>query len=128
LLILTIGLTGCGKPYESEGGLATPDSLIIHSPSAKTKQLVEAILNLPSVIRFSKTDLIQKKYDTISIYFKRGAVDENIFPIFQKGESIRLIRSLDAIKTDERPCYVFTEITVNNDEAYVYMVFDILEP
>ena len=107
--------------------MTPPDSLISHSNpiEAKTKQLVETILNLPAVIKFSKTEFIQEKYGPISIYFDQDTIGRNISTIFQRGRSLQLLHRLDSINSEVRPCYVFTKITINHDEAYAYMTFDI---
>jgi hypothetical protein len=126
-LILTLSLTECRKPHEKENELTLPDSLITNSASrnAKTKQLVETILNLPTVVKFSKADFIQEKYGTISIYFMQDTIAANISSILQKGRPLKLQHHLDSINAEERPCYVFKKINIKNDEAYVYMVLDI---
>lgn len=126
-LILIIVLAECGNPQRRESKLTVAASGISHSPSIeeKTKQLVETILNLPGVLKFSKVDLIQKTYDTIYIHFTQNATVKSSFPISVKGKQLTLLHNLGSIKTEEKPCYIFTEIKIKNNDAYAYMIFDI---
>lgn len=126
-LVFFIFLTKCGKPHENGSELTasespTTDSVVI---DLTAKQIVETVLNLPAVIKFSKADFIQKKYGTISIYFRQDSVAESISSIYQNGYSLKLVQSVDTIDTVEEPCFVFSKITIGNSEAYVYMTFDI---
>lgn len=126
-LVFLICLTKCGKPHENRSKLnasepPTIDTVLIDSTA---KQIVETVLNLPSVIKFSKADFIQKKYGPISIYFSQDSVAKSISSIYQNGYSLKLVQSVDTIDTAEEPCYVFSKITIDNNEAYVYMTFDI---
>ena len=126
-LILIIGLTKCGKLQEKEvksGALETSTADFLVSELA-TKQLIETVLNLPDVIRFCKVDLIQKKYGAAAIYFEQDSIARDISSIFQNGNSLRLVQSMDTIDSEEEPCYVFSKIVIDNNDAYVYMTFDI---
>lgn len=126
-LVLLILLTRCGKPHENGSTLTTLDTPTTDSVSmgSTTKQIVETVLNLPAVIKFSKADFIQKKYGAISIYFSQDSVAESISSIFQNGNSLKLVQSMDTIDSAEEPCYVFSKITIDNKDAYVHMTFDI---
>lgn len=126
-LVFFIFLTKCGKPHENGSKLTasepqTTDSVVIDSTA---KQIVETVLSFPAVIKFSKVDFIQKKYGPISIYFSQDSVAETISSIYQNGHSLKLVRSISTIDTTEEPCYVFSKIAIGNNEAYVYMTFDI---
>jgi hypothetical protein len=90
-----------------------------------TKELVETVLNLPGVIKFSKADYIQEKYGNISIYFSQDSIANSIPPIFQNGNPLELVYNLDTVDVAEKPCYVFTKISISNNDAYLYMTFDI---
>ena len=126
-LVFLICLTKCGKPHESAHKLPeldapTTESILMDSTA---KQIVETVLNLPAVIKFSKADFIQKKYGAISIYFSQDSVAESVSSIYQNGHPVKLVQSIDTIDTSEKPCFVFSKITISNNEAYVYMTFDI---
>lgn len=97
----------------------------VHSQlNAKKIELIETVLNLPDVIRFSKLEFIRKKYDEVYILLE-GIEDTGSIPsIRQSGKSLAVVYSMDSI-IQNKPCYVFDKIEIQGDSAYVRMTFDI---
>ncbi len=90
----------------------------------KKAQLIETVLNLPSVIKFSKLKLIQEKYNNVYIILKRSDFNDSIPPIMQNGNRLMVLNSLDSLNTEEVPCYLF-KMDIKNDTAFVNLFFGI---
>jgi hypothetical protein len=80
--------------------------------------LIETVLNLPDLIRFSKLDLVKEKHDKIFV-----AVDgcEGIPPIKQNGKALGILK-IDSVDTD-LPVYLFQKLEIHGDSAYVLVLF-----
>lgn len=89
----------------------------------KKLALIETVLNMPDVIRFSKIDLVRKKYGPIYIFIDHVEM-KDVTSIVQNGNPLRVLHSLGSV-TEGRPCYVFDRIQIYDDSARVRMKFDI---
>ena len=87
-------------------------------------ELIETILNMPAVMRFSKLEFIRKEYDEISILAKDYEIIDKGPSIRQNGQSLNVLSSADSIP-DNKPCYVFDKLELHGNAAYVRMTFDI---
>ncbi|HEX5170896.1 MAG TPA: hypothetical protein VFW11_17095 [Cyclobacteriaceae bacterium] len=87
-------------------------------------QLVENIMNLPDVIRFSKLEFIRKRYGKIYVLIKDDEGVNNVSPIMQNGHWLNALSSSDSV-ADTKPCYVFDKIELRDNAAHVRMAFDI---
>jgi len=85
--------------------------------------LLEHTLNLPSVIEFSRVELIRKKYHSIygRVYGFQLAKDS--LKINQQGMSVIFLKALDSVSTGKVPCFVFSELVVKGDTAEVRLSF-----
>ena len=127
-LVIIFGLFAClkensGSDKAVSAASATFTAEVHPRLHEKEVALIEAILNMPDVIRFSKIDLIRKKYHTVYILLDHPDM-KDITSITQRGHSLHVLQNHDAV-TEGRPCYVFDRIEIYNDSARVRMKFDI---
>jgi hypothetical protein len=84
----------------------------------KCVSLVETVLNLPDLIRFSKLDLVKEEHSKIFV-----AVDGcgKIPPIAQNGKMLDVLGT-DSVDVD-LPVYLFQKFEIHGDSAYVLVLF-----
>lgn len=127
-LCLVLILIGCSNRKSNPDEQLPTDLSAIEAhanlPDKKKVELIETVLNLPDVIRFSKLEFIRKKYGKIYIFLKDDEGMDSVSPIMQKGQLLNVLINSDSI-TDNKPCYVFDKIELQGDSAYVRMTFDI---
>lgn len=128
-IVLIFNLIGCSNHKSNPNNLSpsqvTPIKAQSNSLDKKKIQLIETVLNLPGVIKFSKLEYIRRKYGNVYILIEGNKDKDSISSIVQNGRSLSILRSLDSLRASDHPCYVFEKIDVRNDSAYVRMVFDI---
>lgn len=127
-LCIVLMLIGCSNHKSSSDQQLPTDlsSTKVHSnlQDERKIELVETILNLPDVIRFSKLEFIRKKYGKIYILLKDDGSMDSVPAIMQNGQLLNILNSSDSI-ADNKPCYVFDKIELRDNSAYVRMTFDI---
>src|SRR3970040_1992414 len=127
-IVLIFNLIGCSNQKSNPDKQLPTDLSSVKAHSIfldrKKVQLVETVLNLPDVIRFSKLEFIRKKYGKVYIFIGDNEGADSTPPIMQNGHSLSVLSSLDSI-TDTKPCYVFDKIEIRGDTASVRMRFDI---
>jgi hypothetical protein len=122
LLIIAVASNACSKnkieqndkPFFLGQDSATVDSKLV--------ELVQTVLNLPSVVRLSKSEFIQKKYDKVFVFFEENGLETVDSIIYQNGFAIEVTH---ARKPLDVPCYVFKKINIKEDTAYILLYFDI---
>jgi len=122
ILIFSVS-TGCSKNKVEQLDdtliVTKNDSVIVDSILNK---LVQTILNLPGIVKYSKAEFIQKKYDKVFVRFDQQGATFSDSVIFQNGYSLKVIK--DTVSSD-KPCYVFKEIDIHGNHAYVQLHFNI---
>lgn len=89
------------------------------------KKLVETVLNYPDVIRYSKTQIVRKKFNTIYISFYENDLKCSSPTFIQRGDTLIFRKTNDSINTVKMPVYEFKALDILDDSAYVYFEFDI---
>jgi len=129
-IVLILNIIGCFNARSSSGdkellkdlsGNIKDDSSLT---DRKKIQLVETVLNLPDVIKFSKLEITRKKHGDIYILLKDDEFKDDVPTIIQQGHQLSVLRSLNSIDASDKPCYVFTRMELKGDTAYVQMIFD----
>ena len=130
IAVIVINLLGCLNIKTKEINKLSSDSTMDRKVDSilidrKKIQLIENILNLPDVIKFSKLEFIRKKYHSIFIVLKGNEFRGSRPRIIQNGYELGVLHSSDSLHTTGQPCYVFTRLEVKGDTAYVQMILDI---
>jgi hypothetical protein len=102
------------------GDLTRADTLCLEK-----KKLVETVLNLPDVVRYSRLRNVRKAFDTIYIIFNNDDIDCVLTPYIQQGDTLKVINETDSINTIENPVYELIKINIIGNSAYVHLEFDI---
>jgi hypothetical protein len=117
LVIVTLFSSACSQNRTKEG--AAQDSVVI---DLKLAELVQTVLNLPAVVKYSKLDLIRREYQKVYVSFDSAALKPDTSIIYQKGLPLEVIK----LKQDfEGPCYVFEKIVIHENTAYVSLYFKV---
>ena len=127
-LYLVLILIGCSNQRSNSDNQLPIDlsAAKVHSNLLDEKKisLIETVLNMPDVVRFSKLEFIRKKYGKIYILLKDEESMDDAPPIMQNGQLLSVLNSPDSI-ADNKACYVFENIELGDDAASVRMTFDI---
>jgi hypothetical protein len=124
VVVLVANIVGCFN-VKSKGNStilaeATKDSALTDK---KKIQLIETILNLPEVIKFSKFEIIRRNQIEIHVLLKPDEFD-SIPNITQNGYRLSILHRIDSLKMSEQPCYIFPKMEIKGDTADVQMIFD----
>lgn len=130
ILLLTAGaLFSCAK--EDKGltirqqlapSLAVqPDTLVKFG--ASQIGLVTDILNLPSVIKFSRVEAVRKQYGRIYGRVYGFNLEQDSVEIQQQSNKVFFVQALDSVSAGKVPCYVFNKIIILKDTAEVQLTF-----
>jgi hypothetical protein len=125
VVVLVANIIGCFNVKSNDNSKilaeATKDSTLTDK---KKIQLIETILNLPAVIKFSKFEIIRRNQIEIHLLLKPDEFD-SIPNITQNGYRLSILHRIDSLKMSEQPCYVFPKMEIKGDTANVQMVLDI---
>lgn len=124
LIVLAFSVSvGCSKNRDERAGdtliLTKNDSVIVDS---RLNELVQTILNLPGVVKYSKAEFIYKEYGEVFVRFDPLGSTFSDSVIFQRAYSLKVVK--DTIPSD-KPCYVFEKIDIHGNNAYVLLHFNI---
>ena len=126
-LILVFNIDGCSN-FKSTSDEAPKDLISnVKGDSSlidKKVKLIETVLNLPGVIKFSKIKFIGEKFDSVFILLKDSEFKDNTPSIVQDGYRLSVLHNLGSLDTTEQPCYIFN-MEFKGDTASVQMTFDI---
>lgn len=127
-VIVILNLFACfDQKSNADKQLAATDSIptkVQPNLDEKKIKLVETVLNLPGVIRFSKIEFIRKKYGKVYILLEYTGKNDTLPIIMQSGKPLHVLHSADSI-TEDTPCYIFEKMEILGDSAYIRMKFDI---
>lgn len=122
IVILAMSVTCSNKKKEQiSNDLALSNHDLVNSES-KLTQLAQTVLNLPSVVKLSKSKFIQRKYGNIFVFFDENKLAASDSVIQQNGIRLKISKER---KTEEEPCYIFKKIDIQGDTASVLLHFDI---
>lgn len=124
LIVLMFSVSiGCSKNRVEQRDdtmmVAKDDSAIVDS---RLNELVQTILNLPGVVKYSKVEFIREEYDEIFVRFDPPSPTFGDSVILQKTFSLKVIKD---VVSPNKPCYVFKKIDIQGNNAYVLLHFDI---
>ena len=124
-LVLLLNISGCNN-VKSDKELSKDLSYIKQDSSLDRKkvQLIETVLNLPGVVRFSKVKFFRMDNKKIYILLKENEFEDDISSIIQDGQQISVLHSLDSLNTEEFPCYRF-KMELKGDKAFVNLFFEV---
>lgn len=88
-------------------------------------QLIEVILNMPDLIRFSRLDAIGNQHGSIKVFVPKYAQQDTIIRVQQNGQDLELYSETDSLDLASKPWYVFEELEIHGDSAYVRVSLDI---
>jgi hypothetical protein len=124
-LLLMFAATGCFFNTKSETKKTTGNEVLIQADSMDRKKaaLIESVLNLPEVIKFSKIKLIKEKRQHVYILLKGDEFSGPVPRLAQDGYPLTILHSTDSLTSDE-PYYRFS-MQVKDNTAYVNLFFEI---
>jgi hypothetical protein len=88
----------------------------------KLAELLQQVLDLPFVVRYSKIDLIRGEHEEVYISFDENVLKTNSLSINQNGYGLKVINHNEIY---DKPCYLFKTIEIRDSTAYVSLDFDI---
>jgi hypothetical protein len=118
-VILIVGINSCetGKSKQRETSnvdQVREDSLV----NKKKVLLIESVLNLPTVLVFSKVRLYKERREKIYILLQEDEFKGYTPSIIQDGQQLGILHSLDSTQAETLPCYRF-KMDLSGDKASV---------
>jgi hypothetical protein len=119
VLILVFSKSG----FTESAIIQISNDLSYDSVDQKKIDLVETVLNLPKVIKFSKVEQLRNNHKTIYIYFDRNEF-KSIPMIVQEGRRLTVLKKLDSLNNEKVACYRF-RIKLNHTTAVVQLSMEV---
>lgn len=88
----------------------------------RLSDLIHAVLNLSGVIKLSKSELVQRKYGKVFLFFEDNALKPEDSIIYQNGVALEVN---NAREPSDKPHYVFKKIDIHENTAYVLVELDV---
>jgi len=123
---LLFSILGCNIIKANDKKLSKHFSQVKEDSSLNSKKvrLIQTVLNLPGVLRYSKVKLYRKNKKNIYLLLQANEFNNSIPSIFQDGYPIIILHKLDSLSHEKLPCY-HIKIEITGDKAFVNLFFDI---